>query len=144
MIDDAAASILAYHADGAPAAAEKIFPDYRSVVICSPAPSVVFLRQVLQGGRVFSYTSGVGSLDQTAFAWPLLGAYRAGKPIMKKIWFGKNVEVVADPLTGKILAENVNMINLNYEKTYQTKLLYAGSRADYEKCIAPAMNRRKK
>ncbi len=144
VIDDAAASILAYHADGAPAAAEKIFPDYRSVVICSPAPSVVFLRQVLQGGRVFSYTSGVGSLDQTAFAWPLLGAYRAGKPIMKKIWFGKNVEVVADPLTGKILAENVNMINLNYEKTYQTKLLYAGSRADYEKCIAPAMNRRKK
>lgn len=63
---------------------------------------------------------------------------------MKKIWFGKNVEVVADPLTGKILAENVNMINLNYEKTYQTKLLYAGSRADYEKCIAPAMNKRKK
>ena len=51
---------------------------------------------------------------------------------------------MARATSGKILAENVNMINLNYEKTYQTKLLYAGSRADYEKCIAPAMNKKKK
>lgn len=130
-INDPSAGIIAFHDDGTPAGAERQFRDHKSIVICHPLPNAVFLRGLLGREKVHCWASGKSGLDQVNFAGPLISVYsRTGGD--KTIWLPESVEVVADLFTGEILGRNRKTINFKMPSKPETRILYAGSAAEYE------------
>lgn len=100
-------------------------------MICHPLPNAVFLRGLLGREKIHCWASGKSGLDQVNFAGALISVYsRTGGD--KTIWLPESVEVVADLFTGEILGRNRKTINFKMPSKPETRILYAGSAAEYE------------
>ena len=139
-VDDPEARVLCRWADGAPAAAGKQFRDWKSIVICHHAPSLTLLRNILHKNGARYWSSGRGGLNQCSFAGPLVSMYtrKAGR---QTIWLPQKVEVAVDLFTGEILTHNGYVINFNSPETPHTRVIFAGSAADYRKFFDPGTNK---
>lgn len=130
-ISDPSAKIIARHEDGTPAGAERQFSDHKSIVICHPLPNAVFLRGLLAREKIRWLASGKSGLDQVNFAGPLISVYsRSGGA--KTLWLTEPAEIVADLFTGEILGKNLKTVNFQMPPRPETRILYAGSAAEYE------------
>ena len=139
-IDDPEAKVLARWADGAPAIAEKQFKDWKSIVVCHHAPSVSLLRSILHTNGARYWSSGRAGLNQCSFAGPLVSMYtrKAGK---QTFWLPRKVEVAVDLFTGEVLTRNGRVVNFNSPETPHTRVIFAGSAADYRKFFDPGTNK---
>ena len=131
-IDDPEAKVLCRWADGAPAAAERQFGNWKSIVICHHAPSISILRNILHTNGARYWSSGRAGLNQCSFAGPVVSMYtrKAGKQTIR---LPQKVEVAADLFTGEVLKRNGYVVDFVSPETPHTRVIFAGSIADYEK-----------
>jgi len=139
-VDDAEAKVLCRWADGAPAAAEKQFDNWKSVVICHHAPSISLLRNILQASGTRYWSSGRAGLNQCSFAGPLVSMYtrKAGK---QTIWLPRKVEIAVDLFTGEVLRRNGYVVDFVSPEVPHTRVIFAGSLADYRKYFEPGTDK---
>lgn len=139
-VDDPQAKVLCRWADGAPAAAEKHFENWQSIVICHHAPSISLLRNILHANGARYWSSGRAGLNQCSFAGPLVSMYtrKAGK---QTIWLPQKVEVAADLFTGEVLKRNGYVVDFVSPEAPHTRVIFAGSLADYRKYFESETNK---
>lgn len=136
-IDDPDATVLATFADGKPAAAERRFKDYRSIVICHPFPDTVFMRDLLSRNKVHVYSSGKSGFPAVYVAPPLIGVF-SRKGGAQTLTLREPVEIAVDLIAGTVLGRNTAQIDFELPKEPHTVLLYTGTLAEYERLYKEA------
>ena len=138
-IRDDQARPLARFPDGAVAAAERTVDGCRRIVVCHPFPDAVLMRDLLGRAGVHIYTSGKSGLPAAYVAPPYLGVFsRTGGP--QTITLPRPVEVIADLMSGAVLAENAKSVSFDLPRgKAATRLLYAGPRQDFEQRLKPLL-----
>jgi len=63
---------------------------------------------------------------------------KAGK---QTFWLPRKVEVAVDLFTGEVLTRNGRVVNFNSPETPHTRVIFAGSAADYRKFFDPGTNK---
>jgi len=101
------------------------------IALCSLLKNSLLLNFSNLQEKIRWLASGKSGLDQVNFAGPLISVYsRSGGA--KTLWLTEPAEIVADLFTGEILGKNLKTVNFQMPPRPETRILYAGSAAEYE------------